>query len=70
MTRYAMSSALAREKAAKGHATRQSELLRVEGEAVTVDQVAARPGVSKTTAHRRLARERAKPGAVTWEGLA
>lgn len=70
MTRYAMSSALAREKAAKGHATRQSELLSIEGEAVTLDQIAARLGVSRTTARRRLARERAKPGAVTWEGLA
>lgn len=41
----------------------------IEGEHVTLAQMAARLGCSKDAARGRLAREKAKPGAVTWEGL-
>lgn len=42
----------------------------IDGETVTVEGVAARLGVSHDTATRRLRRERAKDGPVTWAGLA
>lgn len=41
----------------------------IEGETLTLAQVADRLGVHRTTASDRLRRERAKDGPVTWEGL-
>lgn len=41
----------------------------IEGEHLTLQQVADRLGVHRTTASDRLRRERAKDGPVTWEGL-
>lgn len=41
----------------------------VEGESVHTADIAARLGVSQSTALLRLKREQAKPGAVTWGGL-
>ena len=41
----------------------------VEGEQVTLADIAARLGCSKDAARGRLRREQAKPGPVTWAGL-
>lgn len=68
--KYSMTAEVARAKARRGHATRRSEVFRIEGDPVTMDEIAKRLGVAKSTAQKRMARERAKPGAVTWEGLA
>lgn len=43
--------------------------VRVEGEYLTVLGIAERLGVSRTTAFLRLQREKAKPGALSWEAL-
>lgn len=41
----------------------------IEGETVTMDDIATRLGVSSTTATKRLEVARGKPGAITWAGL-
>lgn len=41
----------------------------IEGEYVLIEDIATRIARSKNTAIRRLVRERAKTGPVTWAGL-
>lgn len=41
----------------------------IEGEPVTVAQMAARLGVSETTISNRLHKLRKRLGPITWEGL-
>ena len=54
---------------ARGNAVRVAVYC-IEGESVTLQQVADRLGLSKTQASTRLRRERNRAPAVTWEGLA
>lgn len=42
----------------------------IEGEQITTAGIALRIGTSEYVAHSRLKREQAKPGPVTWAGLA
>jgi hypothetical protein len=41
----------------------------IEGDSVTLGDIARRLGVGINLARQRLARERDKPGPVTWAGL-
>ena len=41
----------------------------IEGELVTMPEIAARLGVTETTARSRLKRSKGLPGPVTWERL-
>lgn len=73
--RYEMTAEVARAKARRGHAVRRAEVFRItrkdgDTDVVTMDDIATRLGVTKRVAQRRMQRERAKPGVVTWEGLA
>lgn len=54
---------------ARGNAVRVATYC-IEGEWVTLQQVADRLGLNKTQASTRLRRERNRAPAVTWEGLA
>ncbi len=44
-------------------------MLGIEGESLTIAQIAERLGVSSTVAEDRLRRERKRPGPVTWAAL-
>lgn len=52
-----------------GDARSRSLTWRVEGEYLTVRGIAERLDVSRTVAFLRLQRERAKPGALSWDAL-
>jgi predicted ArsR family transcriptional regulator len=41
----------------------------IDGERVTIEDIAKRLGISRQAAKSRLHRERAKPSPVTWAGL-
>lgn len=58
-----------RQRAGEASRRRHLAVYCVEGESLTLAQLAKRLGVSETTARARLNRERAKPGPATWESL-
>lgn len=58
-----------RNRAGQSTARTVRAVLGIEGESLTIRQVAERLGVSKVAAENRLRRERAKSGPVTWAGL-
>lgn len=55
--------------ARKKRITAQTAIHHIEGENVTIGEIARRIDRSQTVAKHRLHREKAKPGPVTWEGL-
>lgn len=58
-----------RHRAGQSTARTRRAVLGIEGESLTIRQVAERLSVSQEAAETRLRRERAKPGPVTWAGL-
>lgn len=53
-----------------GKQARQRVALMIEGEAMTIADIAKRTGLTYDIAAKRLRREQGKPGAVTLKGLA
>lgn len=56
-------------KKARGNAVRVATYC-IEGEWVTMQQIAERLGITRVQVSDRMRRERKKPGPLTWEGLA
>lgn len=50
-------------------ANSRKEIFIVENEFVGYEKIASRLGLTIEQARRRMSRERAKPGNITWEGL-
>lgn len=53
----------------KRAARKQTAVMRIEGQPVTYDDIAARLGITNEQAQYRMGRERKKPGAITWDRL-
>ena len=68
MSAYTLAPSAALKSAKRGSAKRAG-LYAIEGEYVTADGLAACLNMDKDRALRRLARVKAKPGAVTWAKL-
>lgn len=49
--------------------SRYRHVVVIDGERVTIPEIAKRLGLQEGAAKARLHRERAKPGPVTWWGL-
>lgn len=58
-----------RKRAGESSARSLRAVLGIEGESLTIAQIAERLGVSSTVAEDRLRRERKRPGPVTWAAL-
>ena len=56
-------------KATSARSAGRPQRYMVEGEALTVPQIAQRLNLRPETARYRMLREQRKPGRVTWEGL-
>lgn len=62
---------LYRDRALKGGQSSKARtaVYLIEGEYVTYEQIAERLGLSVTAAKHRFNKAKARPGAVTWEGM-
>jgi len=53
----------------RGHKRKQASVYCIDGERVTVEQIAARLGITKAAANMRLYKLKQEPGAITWAKL-
>lgn len=67
---YRVPAGRAAEYARRGHNRRPANVYRIEGESLTLAEIAERLGVSARRASERMRRARERPGAVKWEWLA